>query len=206
MKELLISHYVETTKVLGPFERSALWVHGCCFDCPGCIAKEMNQSTPKSIESNVAAEIFINIEDTEGITISGGEPFLQAEALSEMLEVIKEKRDYGVIVYSGFTYEKLIESADKNISRFLEQIDILIDGQYREELDDGKPFRGSSNQRIIELTDRYHNIIHEYYYESDKRNIEINIKEKNVYMVGVPSKYGLQTWRSFKAKAEGKNG
>jgi anaerobic ribonucleoside-triphosphate reductase activating protein len=206
MKELLISHYIEITRVLGPYERSALWVHGCCFDCPGCIAKEMNQSIPQSIGCDVAAEVFASIESVEGITISGGEPFLQAYALNEMLEIIKAKRDYGVIVYTGFSYEELRESADENIIKFLKQIDILIDGQYKEEFDDGMPFRGSSNQRILELTDRYHSIVQEYYYESDKRNIEINIKEKNVYMVGVPSKYGLQTWRSFKAKAEGKNG
>ncbi|MDE6024275.1 MAG: radical SAM protein [Lachnospiraceae bacterium] len=206
MKELLISHYVDTTKVLGPYDRSALWVHGCCFECPGCIAKEMNQNIPQTVKSNDIAEVFARIGNTEGITISGGEPFLQAEALAEMIDLIKKKRDYGVIVYTGFLYENLKKSSDESINKLLNHIDILVDGQYKEELDDGKPFRGSSNQRILELTDRYHSIIRQYYYESNKRNIEINIKEKNVYMIGVPSKYGLQTWKSFKAKAEGKNG
>ena len=206
MKELLISHYIETTKVLGPFERSTLWVHGCCFECSGCIAKEMNQDVPNVVKTTDIAEIFANIDNVEGITISGGEPFLQAEALSEMLDYVKKKRDYGVIVYTGFLYDDLMKSPDDNIRKLLNHVDILIDGQYKEELDDGKPFRGSSNQRILELTDRYHSIMQEYYYGVNKRNIEINIKEKNVYMVGVPSEYGLQTWRIFKAKAEGKNG
>ena len=205
MKELIISHYVETTKVLGPYNRSALWVHGCCFNCQGCIAKEMNSGFSQTITSKCIAEVFANIDNTEGITISGGEPFLQSEALAEMIAYVKKKRDYGVIVYTGFNYDELKKSSDNDINKLLEKIDIIIDGQYIKELDDGKPFRGSSNQRIIELTDRYHSIIQEYYNESDKRNIEINIKEKNVYMVGVPSEYGLQTWRTFKAKAEGKN-
>lgn len=201
MNELLISHYVLSTKVLGPHMRSALWVNGCCFDCDGCIAKEMNNQSPKKVDTSVLAGIFVK-EDTEGITISGGEPFLQAEALVSMIREIRNLRDYGVIVYSGFEHEELKKSDDDGIKSLLKEIDILIDGRYIKEKDEGKPYRGSSNQNIILLSERYKEEYYSYYMSGNKRNIEIKVEPDYVYMVGVPSEYGLQTWRDLKKRAE----
>ena len=197
-----ISHYVLETKVLGPYTRSAMWVHGCCFNCKGCLAEEMNKDEPDIKTVDDLVDIFTNATSCEGITISGGEPFLQAGALSQLVKEIKTRRDYGVIVYSGFTLEELKSKNDKDISVFLDQIDILIDGRYMESMDDGVPFRGSSNQRIIMLTDRYKDVFEEYYMDRKKRDIEIRIEEHNVYMVGVPSEYGLKTWKDLKKRAE----
>lgn len=201
MKKLDISHYILSTKVLGPYQRSALWVHGCCFGCEGCIAEEMNQQSPDYVDVENLAHIFAEQINTEGITISGGEPFLQAEQLCNLIELIKEKRDYGVIIYTGNLYEKLKDNNDLFISKLLGLTDILIDGQYKKELDDGKAYRGSSNQRILQLSDRYEKEYEKYYLNNEKRNIEINVTENNVYLVGVPSEYGLDTWKKFKKKA-----
>ena len=201
MDELLISHYVKRTKVLGPFERSALWVSGCCFDCDGCIAKEMNKQNPTSMNVETLVEVFSS-EDVEGITISGGEPFLQAKSLVKMVRGIRDKRDYGVIVYTGFEYEELIKSKDPAVTNFLKEIDILIDGKYIKEEDDGKPYRGSANQKIRLLTERYKEEYTSYYMSDDKRNIEIKVEPDHIYMVGVPSEYGLNTWRELKKRAE----
>jgi len=201
MTKIDISHYVERTRVLGPYERSALWVHGCCFNCEGCIAKEMNLQESKEVNTAELIELFAGIRDAEGITISGGEPFLQAESLLELVRGIKNIRDYGVIVYTGFEIEELLMSKEKFIHKFLEEIDVLIDGKYIEAFDDGKAYRGSSNQRILKLSDRYNIEFENYYSSNEKRNIEINVTGNNVYMVGVPSSYGLETWRKFKKKA-----
>lgn len=202
MSEIDISHYVTETKVLGPFVRSALWVHGCCFNCDGCIAADMNRAEPKYVTAEYLAEIFAGVEGTEGITISGGEPFLQAEGLAEMITAIRRVRgDYGVIIYTGFTIEALREKKDSAVDRLAELADIIIDGNYVRELDDGKPFRGSSNQRILLISDRYKEVA-DTYYSADKRNIEINVTGKNIYMVGVPSEYGIRTWKELKRKAE----
>jgi len=201
MDELFISHYVTRTKVLGPFERSALWVSGCCFDCDGCIAKEMNKQNPTNMDVEDLVKIFSS-EDVEGITISGGEPFLQAEALAKMVKEIREIRDYGVIVYSGFEYEELIKSNDPVVTEFLKEIDILIDGKYIKEEDDGKPYRGSANQKIRLLTERYRDEYTSYYMSENKRNIEIKVEPDHIYMVGVPSEYGLNTWKELKKRAE----
>ncbi len=201
-----ISHYVEYTKVLGPYLRSALWVHGCNAGCTGCIAKEMNEEKGTIYDVDELAGLFAGIPNTEGITISGGEPFLQAKSIVTMIEKIRKIRDYGVIVYTGFLYEELDQSEDENIRKMLYNIDILIDGRYIKELDDNIPYRGSSNQRIIQLTDRYQNVMNTYYHAHDKRKIEINVTENKVYLVGVPSEYGLKVWEDFKKKAGGKSG
>lgn len=198
-----ISHYIERTSVLGPYLRSALWVHGCCFSCEGCLAKEMNEGAYKEYTPVSLGEIFLKIPDTEGITISGGEPFLQAGELAAMIESIKVERDYGVIVYSGFLKEDLEKNNNDEVQRLLQNIDILIDGHYIQELDDGKPYRGSSNQKIHLMTERYKSVFEVYYNGTDKRNIEIDIEKDNVYMVGVPSKNGIEVWRQFKKKADG---
>lgn len=203
MAELRISHYVDETKVLGPFVRSALWVHGCCFNCEGCLAKEMNSREYKAADAEKLAEHFLSVKDTDGITISGGEPFLQAEALSLMIRRIRDTRpDYGVIIYTGFTLEELKGKNDASTDELLGMADIIIDGKYVKELDDGVPYRGSSNQRILLLTDRYKDISKEYYNTSGKRNIEIQVTGKNIYMVGVPSENGLKIWEDLERKAE----
>lgn len=198
-----ISHYIERTSVLGPYLRSALWVHGCCFSCEGCLAKEMNIGLYKEYAPADLSEFFLKVTDTEGITISGGEPFLQSEELATMLDCIKAKRDYGVIIYTGFLKEELEKKNDTGVQRLLQHIDILIDGNYNQELDDGKPYRGSSNQKIHLVTDRYKNVFDDYYNGTDKRIIEIDVEKDNVYMVGVPSKNGIEVWRQFKKKADG---
>ena len=95
MTKIDISHYVECTRVLGPYERSALWVHGCCFNCEGCIAKEMNLQESKEVNTAELIELFAGIRDAEGITISGGEPFLQAEHLGTHYHVIARRATFG---------------------------------------------------------------------------------------------------------------
>lgn len=198
-----ISHFIERTAVLGPYLRSALWVHGCCFSCEGCLAKDMNAGLYKEYNPTEISDIFLKISDTEGITISGGEPFLQSKELASMLDKIRSKRDYGVIIYTGFLREELEKNSNADVQRLLRHTDILIDGRYIMELDDGKPYRGSSNQKIHLLTDRYRSVYEDYYNGTNKRNIEIDVEKCNVYMVGVPSKSGLDIWNKFKKKADG---
>jgi anaerobic ribonucleoside-triphosphate reductase activating protein len=195
---LRLTHYAERTAVLGPYVRSVVWVRGCCRSCPGCIAQLSDGNAKLDICAEDAARMMLAIPDTEGITISGGEPFLQAEALSSMIERIKSERDYGVIVYTGFLAEELsgIADADSGTADLLKLTDILIDGPYVAEKDDGKPYRGSSNQRIIQLTDRYADVFEDYY-GGNRRKIEINVTGGRTFLVGVPSKSGLDAWKDF---------
>ena len=64
------------------------------------------------------------------------------------------------------------------------------------------PYRGSSNQEIRLLTKRYKEEYNSYYMSGNKRNIEIKVEPDHIYMVGVPSEHGLNTWRELKKRAE----
>ena len=110
--------------------RSALWVHGCCFSCAGCLAKEMNAGQYKEMTAEELRDVFLRVSDTEGITISGGEPFLQAEELATMIDGIKAKpRLRGNHLYRILKNE--LEKKTKNgVQRLLLHADILIDGHY----------------------------------------------------------------------------
>ncbi len=193
---LKISHLDESTELLGPFKRFVIWVYGCCFDCEGCMALNTRFGDYEEIsEINLAEKIIES--NTEGITISGGEPFLQAEALAKLIHEVKKIRDIGVIIYSGFTIEELKESSEfKNL---LSCADILIDGKYIKELDDGRAYMGSSNQRLHLMTERYKDIAPEYY-SSYKRKTEIKIKQGKLSLTGVPSKETLEIWKKLKEK------
>ena len=202
-KEVLrISHYILQTKVLGPFLRSALWVSGCPFQCEGCLAKEMNERAPVCADTSRLAELFATVQGTEGITISGGEPFEQAQALAKLLKQIRAKRDYGVIIYTGYTIEELQEKKEAGIRDLLSQTDLLIDGRYQISLDDGQAYRGSSNQRILPLSDRNRDVWEPYYHTKEKRKMEIRVENGKLYMIGVPSENGLNTWRELRQKMQ----
>ena len=182
---LNIYNFIESTKTLGPFNRFALWTQGCSFTCLGCMTPNSQSfDSGENISIRKIVDTILKVPNIEGITISGGEPFLQAEALWHLIEQLKGKNDLGVIVYTGFTLEQLKEKNDKNINLFLENIDILIDGLYNDKLNDGVSLRGSSNQNIYQFTQRYDSVFDKYYGKKT-REIEIYMQDKNMMLVGV---------------------
>lgn len=205
---LKYSAYIEKTKVLGPGLRFGLWVNGCCFSCENCIAQNFREGgaviSVEAIERAILSE-----GDITGITVSGGEPFLQPKALSILLGRIKQKKNLDVIVYTGFRYEDLLllkrdaeqyinEEEKKYILLFLEQIDILIDGTYIKELDDGRTLIGSSNQTIRNLSGRYSDEEIGQIYNQKVRKVELVIKENKTLLVGVPDDRQAQLWKRMK--------
>lgn len=168
---------------LGPGCRYVVWVSGCSRSCPGCIAPEaqdMHSGTPVEVGA-LAWEIILSGAD--GLTISGGEPFLQAPALAELIAAVRRKRDLGVIVYTGYLYEEL--PALPGGPELLEQTDLLIDGPYIRELDDGLSLRGSSNQRVLPLTQRYADCLD--LYGTKSREQEIFSHGASIHYVGIPT-------------------
>ena len=196
---IIYAERIHGCTVLGPYKRSVIWVSGCCFDCEGCIAQNFRHREGNVTTVKEMGEWLIGAKGVEGITLSGGEPFLQAGPLSRMLSYVKKERDFGVIVYSGFTYRQLLERAASNpeTGEFLKMADILIDGQYRKDLDDNRPYVGSSNQKIILLTDRYMDCWQQYYLEKKGRDVEIILSDGRTLLVGVPSKDQEQFWKDL---------
>ena len=89
----------------------------------------------------------------DGVTFSGGEPMCQPEAFYNLAVQVKE-RGLNIVTYTGFTYEELITMGESNIGvkKLMDLTDILVDGRFvLEERDLTLPFRGSANQRLIDM-------------------------------------------------------
>lgn len=199
--DIRIYNYQDGVTKLGPGTRFVLWTQGCTRRCKGCMTPI---SQDPELGKNIGVSDLTNIiiqSGRDGLTISGGEPFLQAEALCELIECIKEKRDIGIIVYTGYVLEEIQQSKNQHMRNLLSQIDLLVDGPYVEELNDGMNLRGSSNQRVIALTDRYKSDVDNY--GSKKSEVEFFIKEEKVMIVGVPDSTTLSRFKNvFKEEAK----
>ena len=171
---------------LGPGIRFVLWTQGCQRRCPGCMTPESQcMNGGFSTDTKQLARQILKSE-RKGLTISGGEPFLQAKALAKLIREIRKEVDPGVIIYTGFTIQELQESENPDYKELLGQCDLLVDGPYMQELNDSKNLRGSSNQRAIALTDRYRNFAKEI--GTKPAEAEIFYEEERISMVGIPPK------------------
>ena len=139
----------------GPGLRMVIWTQGCMHNCIGCHNPQTHSLCGGyEVDTKDIINTIKDLKLQKGITLSGGEPFLQAEALEE---IAKEAKKYKLDVwsYTGFTFEELLDKNNphylKNI-KLLNQIDVLVDGKFIENKKEvGLIFRGSSNQRIIDV-------------------------------------------------------
>jgi len=134
---------------LGPGKRIVVWTSGCNRRCLGCANPELwNQYPEQEIKPERLAESLkkqFNFQEVDGISITGGEPFDQAEDILELIDNLEFKGD--ILAFSGYTIEAI--KNNDSMKLLLDEVDVLIDGEYIEELNDGKAvLRGSANQRI----------------------------------------------------------
>lgn len=138
----------------GPGIRYSIYAAGCTHHCKGCHNPEswnFNQGeplTPAMVE-RYYSEINSN-PLIDGITISGGDPFLSAEGLLQLLIGLSPLKK-NIWVYTGFTLEEILSSRDPNKLECLSYIDTLVDGRFVQELRDTTGFRGSTNQRFLKV-------------------------------------------------------
>jgi len=148
------------SRLNGPGWRYTFWVQGCSIRCtPDCLNPDYLAQTPKVLipVDEMIAYIF-NLRaqrPIEGVTFLGGEPFDQAAALAEVGRAM-QSAGLSVVTYTGHTLEYLQNSPRPEWMALLGVTDILIDGPYLPSLNsDALHWRGSSNQRLLFLTDRY---------------------------------------------------
>ena len=138
----------------GPGLRAVLWTQGCGHHCKGC-------QNPQTWDFNggglvplkMVYDAIDELEYQDGLTISGGDPMFQPEACLKIAKYAKSK-GLNIWVYTGFTYEQLLKLNEKNpvYLEFLKNIDVLVDGRFiLEERDLSLLFRGSRNQRLIDM-------------------------------------------------------
>ncbi|WP_214783520.1 anaerobic ribonucleoside-triphosphate reductase activating protein [Exiguobacterium sp. s183] len=142
---------VEESVVDGPGIRTVIFTAGCPHHCKGC--HNPSSWNPAGGEEIEVDEIVRRIELSgwDGVTISGGEPFLQSAELAKLVKACKSLGK-NVWVYTGYTIEQLVAMQDGAVQTVLDYADVLVDGRFEQSLRDMRlRFRGSSNQRIIFL-------------------------------------------------------
>ncbi len=150
MTKISILKVVESTTVDGPGLRTSIYCAGCANMCPGC-------HNPQSwdIESGRLTDIEelldkVKQEDFCNVTFSGGDPMMQPLAFAELAIRIHAETNKNIWCYTGYTYEQVLADPIKKV--LLEQVDVLVDGRFIKALrDENLLFRGSSNQRIIDV-------------------------------------------------------
>lgn len=149
---LRLAGFAGDSIVDGPGIRFTTFCQGCPHHCPGCQNPETwpfeggFEVTPEEVVEHVKRNPL-----TRGVTFSGGEPFAQAAAHAELARQLKAA-GYEVASYTGYTFEQLLEEQDPAKLDLLQQLDILVDGPFRqEELSLELRFRGSANQRILNV-------------------------------------------------------
>ncbi len=152
--KIKIAGLVEESIVDGPGLRFVIFTQGCPHNCKGCHNPQTHDFEAGQFAS--IEELNKKICDNpmlRGVTLSGGEPFMQAKQLSKLISTLKSK-NLDVITYTGFKFEDLLDAAneDNGYLELLKDTDILIDGKFEEDKkDESLLFKGSSNQRTIDV-------------------------------------------------------
>ncbi len=143
----------------GPGVRTTIFVTGCTIGCKNCFNKEYQDFNFGKLWTDEDTEKilkFLSKDMIEGLTILGGEPFDNTKDLLSIVKDIKEKSQKSIWIFSGHIFEKLIE--DRDNLELLKICDVLVDGPFVEKLKNLKlKFRGSENQRIIDLKESFKN-------------------------------------------------
>lgn len=152
-----VGRVVPKTRAEGPGLRFAMWVQGCRMGCPGCYARALwDESGGMETDEDALLEELRKVSgEVEGVTLLGGEPFLQAGALARFAGAAREL-GLSVLTFTGYCYEDLLRGGDREALALLAATDLLIDGPYlQEQRDFSRPLVGSRNQQFRFLTERY---------------------------------------------------
>lgn len=149
---------MEQDIVNAPGIHTVIWVSGCHHRCPGCFnsnawdfnaGNEFTESAKQYILNNVGEDIC------DGLVVLGGEPLAdnnKEDVTNLILECKHKYPSKNIWVYTGYTYEELLERNDTTINTCLNHIDVLVDGRFEEDKKSHSlKYRGSSNQRIIDI-------------------------------------------------------
>lgn len=187
-------NYVTT---LGPGKRLAVWVNGCSRGCRGCVSERL-QKRDETTEVNIEEYFFgYRLDGTDGVTVSGGEPFEQTEELLHLVEYFKRRGVRDILVYTGFTLEELRARKDAVTDGVLARISVLIDGPYIAERDSGKGnLMGSDNQRL-HCFDESLRSVYDAFFREERTMQEVTLPGA-LLAVGIPDSAYIEAFRKKK--------
>jgi anaerobic ribonucleoside-triphosphate reductase activating protein len=177
--------------VLGYGRRAGLWLQGCGIGCAGCVSQDTWAADPDAeVEVGTVVDWVTGLpDDVDGITISGGEPFDQPEALLELLNGLQawrsaQGRPIDFLAYSGRSTTALRARFAAQLAR----LDAVIPGPYVAAQAPGRRWRGSANQELIPLSALGHE---RYDPEIDRpagtTRLQLGSDGERIYHIGVPA-------------------
>jgi anaerobic ribonucleoside-triphosphate reductase activating protein len=188
-------HFPVTT--LGPGRRIGIWFQGCSIRCAGCVSMDTwAQDKGQTSVDRLAEAIDPWLSEADGLTISGGEPFDQPEALDALLRTVRLRPSQDVLVYSGYAHERLVGLPPLQLGR----IDALITDPYVVDALQTLPLRGSDNQRLHMLTDLGRQRFSRYaaaLRESERRLDVMFDATGTVWLAGIPRPGDMQRLRDI---------
>ena len=153
--KIRVLNILEQTMADGPGFRTAIYCAGCAHHCPGCHnpqSWDFAGGHEMDVEDLLAV---IKADEMSNVTFSGGDPFYQVDAFTELARRIKQETDKTIWCWTGFTLEEI--QADPHLAQLLPWLDVLVDGRFIASraygnVTDGTPYWcGSSNQRLIDV-------------------------------------------------------
>jgi len=186
-------HFPVTT--LGPGRRVGVWLQGCSIRCPGCISADTWSTTEGSTTTAAVIDALLPwLPVAEGITVSGGEPFDQPEALAVLLSELRRRSPLDMLVYSGHTFSALAGWLGENQGL----IDVLITEPYDERAPQTRALRGSDNQRFHFLTELGRARFSEFDrpVRPEDRHFDVMFDhDGSVWLAGIPAKDDIRRLR-----------
>lgn len=195
-QRLRVGRLLVSTEVNGPGRRLVIWLQGCQLRCPGCFNPEFWDESG-GMEMAIQ-DILVRIAtspEIEGLTFTGGEPFLQAQALLPLATAIKTK-GLSLVCYSGYTLEEILSKQVPYGPELLETVDILIDGRYEEKERVPLLWRGSRNQQVHFLTARYRHLA-ALAARENQRAVELQIGSSGLTITGF---FDPEIWQKLQEK------
>ena len=183
------AHYPVTA--LGPGRRIGLWLQGCALACPGCVSQDTwtfadDQALPLPVLLAWCRKVALH--GLDGITISGGEPFAQPEALLTLLQALHDWRNnaglnFDILCYSGLSWRRL----QRDFALMLALLDAVIPEPFHAQQPTRLIWRGSANQPLIPLSALSRERYAPYQsLEVERRSLQIVVDDERVWGIGIP--------------------
>ncbi len=153
---LRVQGYYHDSLVEGPGRRTSVLLAGCDIGCDGCWVPFLHPADAGVLVpvERLAEVLLDSAYERDGVSILGGEPFLQPEGLLALIRTLRRRGCPHIVCYSGYTYEVLRRRSARQpaIGQVLDEIEVLIDGPFVAALaDQAGPWTGSGNQRVVDL-------------------------------------------------------
>lgn len=194
-------HFPVTT--LGYGRRVGLWVQGCSIRCPGCISRDtwVARKSHHVRHEDVIWQLRSWLPEAEGLTLSGGEPLDQPEALHRLVDDIRDSVRGDILMYSGYAWETVREKAPW----VCDLVDAVISDPYEPSAGADRVWRGSDNQRFLLLSplarERYGEDVSTRPWPSG-RSLDVCVTGTDVWVAGIPRPGDLSRLRKALLRKE----